>query len=316
MTPLRDQFAPDNPTVFGLPRGTWMVLAACLLFALGGMGISIAGRSIPATELIFLRSLSGIPLFLLMIRRAGHSLTGGRTGLLILRGLVMVVGFWLTTRTYMMLPIADAAIIMHIYPVIVIILAGLFFGERAGVRAFVCAAVCIAGVALCAKPSFLFGDAARLGPVGVAFGMMSAVSISVSILLLKPLSRSYASPVLVVWPMVFALFLTPLAGVSDWTLPSGGVQWAGLLLACFGTNFAQFALVDGISREPVGRGAVLTYVELPLTALLGAAFLGDSYDAFTFVGALLVAGGTLALNPAVMSYAGRLAFMRPKRNIS
>lgn len=289
----------DNSPVFGLPRGTWMVLAGCLFFALSGMGISLA-EGIPATEIVFLRALAGLPFFYLAIRRQGLSLRGPRPYAMLLRCCSMIGVFLLTTRAYMMLPIGDAATVMHSYPVIVILLSGLVLGEKVGLRALWCALVCFVGVALCAKPSFLFG-AAGLSPAGLAVALSATAVISISILLARMLSRDYPTPVIVIWPMLFAVILTPLMGVGDWVIPNNTAQWVGLIIVCLFNNVAQFSFVDGMAREPVGRSAILTFTELPMTAMLGVLFLSESYDMYSLVGAMLVAAGSLALEPAVVA---------------
>ena len=268
-------------------RGILLVIAALTLAAFSGAIMKLLGEQISAFQVTWFR-FAGMSLMLLpyLVHRYGiDGLRPARPLVQLIRGLTMAGGttaFVLGVKT---VDYADAIAILYAYPFVLVILAVLFLGERAGGSAWIGVGAGFAGVLLVMRPEF--NDFNR----GNLYIFACAVIVGIQLTLNRKLS--IVSPPLVTafaGAVCAALSLTiVLPGV--WSPIPDGAWWLILLLVlCGGAN--QTMLVFAFAHSDASTLAPFTYFEIVSAVVFGFLFFGTLPTALSWAGiALITLGG-------------------------
>jgi S-adenosylmethionine uptake transporter len=218
----------------------------------------------------------------------------------IFRGVVVMVMaglfFWGIGR----MPLAQALALTFIAPLIALVLAALFLGEKIGPRSAVGSLIAFAGVIV-----IVLGQAlGKLGPevlLGSAAVIGSALCYAVNIVLMrrqalaaKPLEINFFQSVTVA---VLWLAAVPLLGPPQW--PSD--QWPWILAASLMSTVGGLIFSWAYARAEAGYLAVTEYSGFLWAAALGWLIFREPVSLYTLAGAVLIVGGCLiaARRPAV-----------------
>ncbi len=273
--------------------GLRYMLAAAFFFSLMSLMVKVAGRRLPVAEIVFARSAVMLVISWYLVRRARLSMSGNRKSLLILRGLVGFAALFCFFYAVTKLPLADITVIHFTNPVFTAIFAAMFLGESMGRREIAGLVLCLAGVALVAQPSFLFGSGARnLDLFAVTVALCAAVLSSVAYTTVRKLRETDHHLVVVFYfTLVSAPASVPLL-IGHWTWPTP-FEWLVLLGIGVVTQMAQIFLTKGLHRERAGRAMSISYVQVVFAATWGAVFFADIPNMISVVGAALIFTGTL-----------------------
>src|SRR4051794_26121156 len=216
------------------------------------------------------------------------------------RGVVVMVMaalfFWGIGRV----PLAQAIALTFIAPLIALLLAAFFLGERVGKRSIAGSAAAFAGVAI-----IVFGQArAELGPgvlLGSAAIIGSALCYAVNIVLMrrqavaaKPLEINFFQSVTVAILWLAAIpFLGPPASPS--------VHWPWIVAASLMSTVGGLIFSWAYARAEAGYLAVTEYSGFLWASALGWLIFRERVSIYTLAGAVLIVGGCLiaARRPAV-----------------
>ena len=270
-----------------------MALGA-FFFSLMSLLVKLAGQRLPSQEIVFVRAAISLLLTLALLRHRRTRPWGNRRGLLLLRG---VVGFAALSCFYysvVHMPLADATVIQYTNPVFAALLAAWLLREEIGRLHLVMAAVSLAGVALVARPTFLFsGDAPRLPPLVVAVAVAGAVLSAAAYVAVRRL-REEDTMVIVFWfaAVSVAGSIPALWMGALWPTPR---EWLVLLGVGVTTQLGQIYLTRGLRRERAGRATAVAYLQVVFAAVWGALFFGEMPDAWVVAGAALIIGSTLVI---------------------
>jgi drug/metabolite transporter (DMT)-like permease len=279
--------------------GLHYMIATAFCFSLMSLMVKLLGRRLPIGEIVFGRALVTLVISYAMVRAAGIPTWGSRPALLILRGLTgfgaLFCFFYAVTR----LPLADVTVIHFTNPVFTSFLGALFLGERIGRRELVGLPFCLAGIALVAQPSFLFGQGARsldIGAVGVA--LAAAFLSAVAYTTVRKL-RNTDDPLVIVFyfPLVAAPASLPFLALGDPVWPSP-LEWALLVGVGAVTQVGQIFLTRGLHLERAGRATSMSYVQVIFAALWGFLFFSDVPNSLAVAGAVLILGGMFLVSRA------------------
>jgi drug/metabolite transporter (DMT)-like permease len=156
------------------------------------------------------------------------------------------------------------------------------------------------GVALIARPDFLFGGgSSNLDMVAVGIALVSSFLSSGAYISVRKASKTEHTLVIIFY---FALFSTIFAILlaAPVALWPRGAEWLLLLGVGVTTQAAQICLTRGLSLIPAGRAITIGYAQILFAGLWGALFFFEYPDLWTVVGACLVVLGT-----AIVSIRGR-----------
>ena len=152
MAPAPTPVAPGDPANL---RGILLMVAAMAGFALEDSLVKIAARSLPPGEVLLLLGLGGALLFAALARRDGIALFGADvlSPTMRVRALFEVIARLFYFLAVALTPLSTATAIMQATPVLVVVGASLWFGERVGWRRWIAVATGLLGVLVVLRPT-------------------------------------------------------------------------------------------------------------------------------------------------------------------
>ncbi len=261
------------------------MLISVVGFALMNLTVKFLGR-VPATELVFFRSLVSISLCIYFLRRRKIPFLGNHKKWLILRGVFGVTALSLFFYTLQKLPLGSAIVIQYLSPIFTAIFAIFLLGEKVKIPQWFFFLVSFAGIAL--VKGFDPNISTRL----LLMGMGSAVFAGLAYNCIRKV-KDTDHPLVVVF--YFPLIATPVMGLVclfHWVQPIGW-EWGLLLLMGILTQIAQVYMTKALQNAEINEIVSLKY--LGIVFALGFDFLifEEDYQALALVGIGLVLAGVI-----------------------
>lgn len=191
------------------------------------------------------------------------------------------------------IPASTAVLVFYSYPVVTVLLAGVFLGERFSPRKLVGMALAVVGCALTAGLGLRAGD-----PLGIALVLLATLSLSIYIVTGRKLLADlpgHGSAAIVV--SATALVLLPVALATGGLELGGGIRaaWLVALIALVSTALPITLFVLGLQRVGAGRAAIYSTIEPVVTVLAARALLDERIAVLQYLGGGLVLAGVLWL---------------------
>ena len=272
--------------------------------------IKLLSGDYPVHQAIAIRGVVAVLILLAYIALDGKigSLRSKRMGLLIVRGLVLMMAYTTYYLAFPSMPLANIVALWFTVPLFVTALAGPFLGEKVGVRRWTAAIVGFAGVLIIVRPFANSFSLASLLPIA------SALTYSISALMARRMGETESAPVMSFYQnlvyLLVALVMAAIFGggafegasnpsleflVRGWVTPS----WLDLaLLAACGViaSIATVLLTQAYRMAEANFVACFEYSAIILATLGGYLFWREVPDLYFFVGAaLIVAAGLYVL---------------------
>lgn len=264
----------------------WMLLAAFCAQCVN-LGIKYVADSIHPFEIVFFRTFFGLLFFIPWILRVG--LAGMRTQRPLLhlgRGTLQVVSMFMFFTAVTMIPIADAAALSLVTPVVVVLGAIIMLGERAGLDRWIAVFAGLAGALIILRPGLA---PVSLGSILVLLSVFASAEIRIAA---KILLRTDTPAALVCY---LTLVVTPLAfigAVFFWTWPSLIQLCVMAAMGGFAT-LAHFSLAKAYQHADISILEPLSFTTLIWAAVLGYLAFGEAPTLWTWIGgAVIVAAAT------------------------
>ncbi len=267
---------------------------SALFFSLMTLFVKLAGQRIPTMEIVFARSVFMVGATAALVRREGRSLLGNNRPLLLARGVVGVAALSLFYFALPRIPLGDATALFYLTPVWTAVAAAFVLRERTAGLVIGGMVVSLAGVALIAKPSFLFGGGlAGLDPLAVAATVAASMLSGLVYTFVRKLRATDAPNVIIFYLSAVGLVgALPFAG--SWLVPRGA-EWGWLLGAGVTTLFGQLFLTHGLHREQAGRALSVGYLQVVFAFVWGLLVFGSVPDLWSLGGAVLIVGSVLLI---------------------
>ncbi len=189
------------------------------------------------------------------------------------------------------LPGGLAATVQALLPLVVMLLAWLMIGERAGALRLAGGLVGFAGVTM-----LVFGTTTGVTALGLFGAFASVASTAVGAVLIKRWAPPVDSLTLVSWQLVVGgLFLLPVSFALEGAPPTidlaaaAGYLWIGVM----GTGVAYWCWFTALRALPAGSVALISLVNPVFATILGIAFAQEAFGWPQAVGMVLVVGGVL-----------------------
>jgi drug/metabolite transporter (DMT)-like permease len=273
-------------------KGVLLITFAVMLFALA---------DVPTKHLTMLYSVSlvvalryAVNLLLLVGFYAPKQglalLKTNRTTLVLVRAACLSAASLTMGIALRYMPVGETVAIIYISPIIVMILAIPFLGEKVPLIGWLGAAVGFFGVLLIMRPG------AGLNPTGVALALVNAGFAAAYALLSRTLAKTETTPAL--------LFYTALVGVLAfgaallWNglgpLPVG-IDWLYLLNLGALATIGHVLFTSAYREAPASLLAPVNYMHLVWAGILGWLVFGHMPDALSMLGMGLVAAAGVAV---------------------
>lgn len=258
------------------------VLFACMVIA-----IRLASQTLHAFEVAFLRNLFGLLFALPLLIRAGSGLLRtNKLPLYFLRCVIgllsMLCGFWAIAH----LPLAQAVSISYSTPIFVTVGAVLVLGEVVRLRRWSAVAIGFIGVLIIVRPGsaeFSFDAVIAL------IAAISSASVAISI---KILSRTEPADAIVLYTTLIWTPLSLVPALFVWEWPSALAWLWGALAGLLGTA-AHMCWTRALGAGEASALTPISFVQLPVVALLAWWLFGEVVDAYTAIGAGIIFASTV-----------------------
>ncbi|HSK41549.1 MAG TPA: DMT family transporter [Arenibaculum sp.] len=280
-------------------RGVLWVLEATFVFSLIFASGKLAGGTVPALQIVFIRYLSGFVTVLAVTPMRGglRALASPQRHLHGLRALCGVGAGICLIYAPMHMPMADAAAIGLTEGMMVVVLAALVLGERVGVKHWLAALVCAVGALIVVRGRGTAEMAAEMAaadafPAAIAFA--GALLIACERILIKMLSSRDRAVAMLAHVNGIATLLLAVPALWWWQpVPAGTLAWLLLLgpLAIAGQycNIRGFRLASASLLGPIG------YSWIVFSGIIGLTVFGEWPGASTLLGASLIVAGGIVL---------------------
>jgi drug/metabolite transporter (DMT)-like permease len=278
--------------VSGIPgplrAALWMV-GTLLSFTTMAIAVREVSPALSVFEILFLRSLVGLAIILVLVQRAGWGVVATRRpGLQVMRNIVHFAGQFGWTYGVLLIPLAQAFAIEFTTPIWTALLAALFLGERfTGPRIFA-VVVGFIGILVVLRPDAGVINVAALAVLGGAFGYAASNTMT------KRLTRDDAPLAIIFYMTVVQLPLGLIPALGDWVTP----EWADapwfILLGIAGLS-AHFCMARAFLLADATFVVPIDFLRLPLIAWVGFAFYGEGLEPATLIGAVVIFVGVYVM---------------------
>ncbi len=213
--------------------------------------------------------------------------------------------------------LAIASMLTYTNPIYTTVLAAVFFKERIYKGKLIGLVLLVSGCSVLAK----IYDAAffNLNTVGIVYGLLTGMCISLSALCAKKLSGNYHTLTMVFYTFsVGALFLVAFS--FPWSVPAGIYDRGTVLSLVYlvlSPGLAGFLLyMYSIKRIEVSQTESCVTIEPAIAAMLGFLFCDEKLDLFQLLGAAVILIGVLVFNDAWGIERQKNRLMSPDQNQS
>ena len=273
-------------------KGVALVVMATFLFAWGDTLGKHLSMLYAATMVLAARYLLNLILVLVTMwpRHRSAVWATNRTGLVLLRGLLLATATMTMLLSLRVMPVAETVAIIYITPVLLMLASGPILGERVSPLGWFCAALGFAGVLLIARPG------SGLDSWGVILCLINALLGTGYHLLTRILTRTETTMSLLFHTAlvgsVLSVGATLVIGSEAMpTLPDTG------LILLYGTcaTVGHLLFTSAYREAPASILAPVNYLHIAFATLLGWLVFQQLPDALGFTGmALIAAAGLLA----------------------
>ena len=289
-------------------KGVVCILLSAFGFALMAMFVRLAdvcgSACLPAVQKAFFRNLVAAAIagaaFLAQRRARRTGAAGGCASVpltwrvwldLLLRAAFGTCGIVANFYALSHIPIGDAMALNKTAPFFTLLLSWLLLGERMTARQAFCVAGAFGGAMLVVKPGF-----AGLFSVAALVGLASGVCAGSAYAFLHRLGRAGVDGAFIV--LFFSVFscLACVPWLVSGAVPMSGWQVAVLFAAGGGAALGQFGITWAYRFSEPRQIAVYDYAGIVFAAILGFAAFGQTPDATSLVGMLVIIGMGVALH--------------------
>jgi len=271
-------------------------LQAMVYVAIGGFLLIVMaslvkhlGETMPAFQILFVRSLAGLLVILPVAWRFKSGiLRTDRIGLHTIRGLVGFIGNVCFFFALINLAIADTVTIQFSRPLIMVVVAALFLGEVVGARRAIVTAIGFAGIMMITRP---FGEGfdpwvfSAIG--GAVFGTLVVVAV-------KFLSRTEPTVVIMFYYALFTTLFSLIPALFVWQALSWQ-EWALLLLTGTLSIVGQGMFTHGIGLGETSFVMPFDYLRIVYSFILGMLWFAEVPGLWSFAGATVIVGTSIYL---------------------
>jgi drug/metabolite transporter (DMT)-like permease len=197
-------------------RGVALLVAGIAVFSVQDLILKLLSGAYPLHQAMVLRSLTALPLLLLLVHREGGIgtlLTPG-TRAMILRGVVMFLAYTSYYLALAALPMATTVALYFSAPLFITILSVVILKETVGPRRWVALFAGFAGVLIMVRPGGDLFDWAALLPV------LAGLTYAISMISARRLGSTETAPALAFWGnavfLLAAIAMSAVLGSGAW----------------------------------------------------------------------------------------------------
>lgn len=276
-------------------RGSLFMVLAMACFSVEDAFIKAAAKSVPLGQVIFLFGIFGTALFILLTLRRGekvfHPAILSRP--IFIRSICEIVGRLFFSISLVLIPLSSLSAILQATPLIVVMGAAIFFGEKVGWRRWTAILIGLIGVLMIIRPGLdgfqaasLFAVVGTLGFAGRDLATRAAPRVLSNMQL-----GVYGFFILIPTGLIILFF----GESTDMVWPSTIASLQILGVITFGFT-AYYSLTIAMRTGEVSVITPFRYTRLIFALIIGITIFGERPDALTIMGStIVIAGGIYTL---------------------
>lgn len=281
----------QTPIIANRPlHGIALKIASVILFTGMAACIKAASGHVPPGEAVFFRSFFAIPVILIWLLWTHDLRDGLKTQNIkghLWRGIVgtsaMILGF--TSLAY--LPLPEATAIGFAAPIITVILAAIFLGEKIRIYRLAAVLTGLVGVIIILLPRLSTDTITAIATLGALAALGSAALRATALIFTRKLVVAEHTATIVFYFSAIAAFLGLLTLPFGWTIPPLRETIYLISSGIFG-GVAQILLTNSYRYAPAGVIAPFDYTSMILALIVGYALFDEIPTATVLAGAALV----------------------------
>ncbi|MCW8330139.1 DMT family transporter [Photobacterium sp. SDRW27] len=276
-----------------VPVGVRYMLVSAFAFALMSSCVKLVSTyGIPVFEIVAARAVVSLIISYVDVKRKRISVWGGNKKLLIARGVAGSLALICVYYAISTLPLAEATILQYLHPVFTAVLALLFLREKVQISTVICIVCCIVGLFLIVSPRLTFEGATELPLLSVSVALLGAFGSAVAYVIVKRLSTSEDSSVIIFYFPLIALPLSVILLGSDFVMPNTEAFLLLLFVGIF-TQIGQVGLTKAMQTEVASRATAYSYAQVVFSVILGWLLFSETPSVWTCAGGILIIVGAL-----------------------
>ncbi|MEQ8666266.1 MAG: DMT family transporter [Rhodospirillales bacterium] len=259
----------------------WMVTAT-VFFGLTNVASKLLGQDVSLVQIVWGRYFFHFLILALLLRgRLPGVLQTHHLGLQLGRSLMLLAASCLYFGGFILMPLADAAALLNISPVLVTLLAVPFLGEKVGIRRILGVAAGLTGALIIIRPGAGVFGAVGLLPVG------AAVVYSFYQIATRKVSGDDSPTTSITYTALAGTVLASLAVPFFW-VDLAPLHW--VLLVSMGATGAtgHYAMIRAYAGTEASIVAPFNYAVLIWMATGGYLLFGDVPDLWTWIGSAII----------------------------
>ncbi|MFN4162502.1 MAG: DMT family transporter, partial [Stenotrophomonas sp.] len=252
---------------------------------------------VPTQEVAFFRNAFGLLVLLPLLLRPGRgSLRTQQLPRYLLRSAIGLASMLCAVWAIGHLPMSQAISLSYSTPLFVTIAAVLWLGETVRARRWAAVMIGFIGVLIIVRPG-----STSFTP-GTLVAVLAAVLSSLVAIQIKQLTRVDSADAVVLYTYLFWVPLSLLPAVFVWVWPTG-MAWLWLAATGLFGTVGQLLWTRALRLGEVSALTPISFMQLPLVAVLGWLLFGETLDRWTVIGAGIILGANayIAHREAVLS---------------
>lgn len=272
--------------------------ALLVLVSMAGV-VKAVSQHVPTGQAVFARSFFSIPFILAWIALQGPVMDGlrvSRPRLHLLRGLVGSATLGMNFLALALLPLPEVTTIGFAAPVLTLIFAALFLGERVRLFRWTAVGLGLMGVMVVVWPRLsVAGDVDQMARLGAMMALGAAICAAIIKIIVRRMVETETTPSVVFWFAVTASLLSLATLPFGWIIPSGEVMALLVLTGALG-GAGQLMMTASYRFADASTLAPFWYAQLFFASAIGYLFFGELPTGPMMIGAsLVIASGLLIL---------------------
>jgi drug/metabolite transporter (DMT)-like permease len=277
-----------------VPISAWYMLLSALGFALMAACVKIANTAygIPVLEIVAARAIVSAIISYADVKRKRISVWGNNKPWLIARGTVGAFALMLVYYAITTLPLAEATILQYLHPVFTAILALLFLKENIQRSTLTCIVLSLLGLFIMIQPNFLQDSITQYSWLSIGAGMLGAFGSAVAYVIVKKLTKTDDSSVIVFYFPIIALPISIFLLGSDFVIPSLAALGVLILVGIF-TQIGQIGLTKALHSADANKATAYAYVQVIFSVFIGWVYFSEIPVITTIIGGTCIMAGAL-----------------------
>ncbi|GIC79050.1 membrane protein [Moritella sp. F3] len=252
----------------------------------------VSTHGIPVFEIVAARAIVSLIISYVDVRRKRLSVWGHNKPLLIARGAVGSLALICVYYAVTTLPLAEATILQYLHPVFTALLALVFLKERIQRSTIVCILFCIVGLVLIVSPEIALSAGEELSLISVAVALMGALGSAIAYVIVKRLSNTEDSSVIIFYFPLMALPLSVFLLGDDFVMPDAEALVLLILIGIF-TQIGQVGLTKAMKTEVASKATAYSYIQVVFSIIFGWLLFSEIPSIWTWAGGALIIIGAL-----------------------